>query len=147
MQESRHTKGRMWSPKGRTRRLTLKHERQRKVRRNWPRQLTRDKRENIAGRTPDVSQEVTRGPNRTERQLICAASTVKEQRRQLVDNSEAQDARRRSFTCWCAAQSSDATLSLPETRHACARARQTGGDEAIALGPGLVRSASETGSD
>ena len=30
-------------------------------------------------------------------------------------------------------------MSLPGTRHACACALQTGGDEATALGPGLVR--------
>ena len=63
-------KGESARQKGRTRKgphLTLKHERQRKVRRNWPRPLSRDmllKRENIAGRrTPDVSQEVTRTMN------------------------------------------------------------------------------------
>ena len=39
-------------------------------------------------------------PTTTANQLVCATGTVKEQRKLLQDDSEAQDARRRSFTCW-----------------------------------------------
>ena len=58
-------------------------------------------------------------------QLVCAAGTVKDQRRRLTDEAEAQDARRRSFTCWCAAQSFVVTWSLLEIRHVCTCAPQT----------------------
>ena len=55
-------------------------------------------------------------PTTTEEQLVCAASTVKKQRRRLKGESEAQDARRWSFICWCAAHTSGGISSLPETR-------------------------------
>ena len=53
-------------------------------------------------------------PTAGEEQLVCAPAQVKEQRRRLKGDSEAQDARRRSFICWYAANTSGGMSSLLE---------------------------------
>ena len=61
----------------------------------------------------------------TDKQLVSAAGTEKEQRRRLKGDSEAQYARRWSFICWCAANTSGGIASLPERRPSSVYVPQT----------------------
>ena len=109
VQGSGHRKSGMRAPKGALARAPphLTHENE-KARGNWQRQLMRDAslKQDIAGRSPDVSCTATMArncllghprmtnkeqimPTTNEWQLVCAACTVTEKRKQLMDNSEA----------------------------------------------------------
>ena len=102
------------------------------------------KRENMAERSPDVScakkkmarNSLLESP-KADKKRTCTRpqqhvsnwsvrpAQEKKQRRRLKGDSEAQDARRRSFMFWCAANTSAGISSLPETRPSCAFGPQT----------------------